>query len=275
MQSQTSTGAVHRMRLVGNLLTVGVVCLLVLGGLWIISQNAPSARQQENVSLEVPVISGADGCQNFADYWMNTSGVDVSAEVISTLSNCRQDSSGAWFRPTGSSDPRLTDSDRLTLEEAAAVAPLADQINNSLSGLSDTIPRSLQEALKANYDPRNQPVFGHTRKGAPAIGDKRTRYIRIASAFLLDPDNAALADYVAWATARKQTAADEFLAACHASPDLQFLWRACGGVPGEFQVGYLPLLWDLQDPVLLQDYLIYRARSGEPLPISATPASPN
>jgi hypothetical protein len=65
---------------------------------------------------------------------------------------------------------------------------------------------------------------------------------------------------------RKQAASDQFLAACAASPDLQFLARACSGIPGEFQVGYIPLIWDLSDPILIQEYLVERARSGEPLP---------
>jgi len=249
-----------------------VLSILLVAGLWLLARSAPSSVQQAQVALDVTMVSGEEGCTNFAEFWMDPAGAGVAPETISGISNCRQDAEGNWYRPSGTSDPRLTPPDRLTVDEAAAVAPLQDQLVFSLSALQATIPRSLQQALGANYDPVNQPVFGHTRKGAPAMGDKRTRYIRITRAFLISPDNVALAEYVAWLMDRRQTASDAFLSACTRSSDLVWLQRACNGIPGEFQVGYVPLLWDLQDPLLIQEFLINRVRSGEPLPL-ATPST--
>jgi len=249
-----------------------VLSILLVGGLWLLARNAPSSVQQAQVALDVTMVSGEEGCTNFAEFWMDPAGAGVAPEAISGISNCRQVAEGNWYRPSGSVDARLTPAERLTPVEAEAVAPLQEQLLSSLSSLQAAIPRSLQQALGANYDPVNQPVFGHTRKGAPAMGDKRTRYIRITRAFLISPDNVALADYVAWLMDRRQTASDAFLSACTRSSDLVWLQRACNGIPGEFQVGSVPLLWDLQDPVLIQEFLIDRVRSGEPLPL-ATPST--
>ncbi|HRA46807.1 MAG TPA: hypothetical protein PK819_01915 [Thermomicrobiales bacterium] len=249
-----------------------VLSILLVAGLWLLARNAPSSVQKAQVALDVTMVSGEEGCTNFAEFWMDPAGAGVAPEAISKISNCRQDAEGNWYRPSGSVDARLTPAERLTPVEAEAVAPLQEQLLSSLSSLQAAIPRSLQQALGANYDPVNQPVFGHTRKGAPAMGDKRTRYIRITRAFLISPDNVALADYVAWLMDRRQTASDAFLSACTRSSDLVWLQRACNGIPGEFQVGSVPLLWDLQDPVLIQEFLIDRVRSGEPLPL-ATPST--
>jgi len=249
-----------------------VLSILLVAGLWLLARNAPSSVQKAQVALDVTMVSGEEGCTNFAEFWMDPAGAGVAPEAISKISNCRQDAEGNWYRPSGSVDARLTPAERLTPVEAEAVAPLQEQLLSSLSSLQAAIPRSLQQALGANYDPVNQPVFGHTRKGAPAMGDKRTRYIWITRAFLISPDNVALADYVAWLMDRRQTASDAFLSACTRSSDLVWLQRACNGIPGEFQVGSVPLLWDLQDPVLIQEFLIDRVRSGEPLPL-ATPST--
>jgi hypothetical protein len=269
--SQAPISGSRRRRDSNILLGLAAICLLGITGLWLVTRHADSAFQQELVSLPIVIASGEDGCTNFAEFWMDEAGVGITSETITHLSNCRQDAEGNWFVPKNARDNRLTSESTLTADEAEAVAPLRGQIREDLADLEDEIPRSLQEAFKANYDAVNQPVFGHTRKGAPALGDKRTRYLRVARAFLASPDHAALADYVAWVIDRKQAASDEFLAACYATSDLKFLARACSGVPGEFQAGFVPLLWDLNDPVLMQEYLAERARTGEPLP-GPTPA---
>lgn len=270
MQSQPHSSSKQRRRDLSILTGICVLTAVVIGALWLIARDADSAVQQDEVALPVIQLDGESGCTNFAGFWMDPAGANVPAEVIATLSNCRQDADGNWFVPENSSDPRLTPESVLTDEEIVATAALRGQLYDDIDALGDAIPRSLQEGFKANYDSVNQPVFGHTRKGAAPLGDKRTRYVRIARAFLADPDHAALAGYVAWAMDRKQAASDAFQAACGSSADLQFLARACSGIPGEFQVGYIPLIWDLSDPVLIQEYLIERARSGEPLPAGTT-----
>jgi hypothetical protein len=245
---------------------IGVVCLLLVGGLWATSRNAPSAVQQESVTLETAAVTGEQGCANFANFWMLESRVAVPAEAISGLSNCRQAEDGSWFVPIDASDPRIPEVNRLSVSEREAVAVLSAQLANDLVALDLTMPTSLRESLKANYEAENTPVFGHLRKGRGDLVPKRARYVRITQAFLLAPERSALADYVGWLMARRLDAVELFEQACFADPDTGYVVRACKGLREEFGVRYIPLLWDLTDPVLLQEFLVARVRSGEALP---------
>ena len=246
---------------------VALVSLLVVAGLWAISRDADSAVQLDDVVLKTDSVSGEEGCSNFAGFWMVDSGAHVPGDAIAGLSNCRMDDRGVWFVPTSADDPRLPDTGRLSVAEQALVAPLEQQLHHDLDDLDSTLPRSLKESLKANYSADNQPVFGHTRRGRTDLGAKRARYIRVTQAYLVSPDRVVLADYAGWIMARRNLATGQFETACHANPDLQFLLRACDGVRNEFAVGFIPLYWELTDPVLIEEYLVYRARSGKPIPV--------
>ena len=247
-------------------LAVAVLSILVVGGLWVISRNAPSAKQLDSVAMITTGVSGEMGCTNFANFWMRESGIDVSAEMIEGLTNCREDDDGNWFVPAGTNDPRLSDDERLTEREEADVAVVSAQLADDLMALERVLPRSLRESLKANYDSENLPVFGHTTRGRSDLSEKRARYIRVTQAFLLSPQHTVFADYVGWLMERRSASADSFEAACFADPDDQFLVRACKGIRQEFGVRYIPLYWDLNDSILIEEYLVDRVRSGQPLP---------
>jgi hypothetical protein len=255
-------------------LAICVVSVLLVTGLWVISRNAPSARQLESVALSTAGVTGEQGCANFASFWMQKSGLNVPSEAIAGMSNCRLSKDGIWFVPAGPTDPRLPDSEQLTTGEQEQSAVLSAQLADDLMELELTLPRSLRESLKANYDPENLPVFGHTKKGRIDLGAKWARYIRVAQAFLLSPQHAVLADYVGWVMERRQNAVSQFETACFADPDNAFLWRACQGLRSEFGIANIPLYWELNDPVLIQEYLTDRVQSGKPLP-AATPATRN
>ena len=222
--------------------------------------------QLDSVSLLTSGVSGEIGCGNFANFWMHESGISVSPEAVEGLTNCRMGPDGTWFVPANARDPRLQDGERLTASEEASVAVLSAQLADDLASLEQSLPRSLRESLKANYETENLPVFGHTVRGRSDLGVKRARYIRVSQAFLMSPQRAVIADYVGWLMERRSTAVDAFETACFADPDTQFLVRACKGMREEFGVRYIPLYWDLNDPILIQEYLADRARSGQPLP---------
>lgn len=249
-----------------------LIALLTIGGLWGVARNAPSSVQRESVAMITNGVSGETGCSNFADFWMRESGIQIAADTIEGLTNCRMASDGSWFVPANTRDARLRTDDRLTESEESLVAVLSAQLADDLVALEVNLPRSLREELKANFEPDNLPVFGHTAKGRTDLNAKRTRYIRVTQAFLMSPQRAVVADYVGWLMERRTTAVDTFEAACFADPDRQFLVRACKGIREEFGARYVPLYWDLNDPILIQEYLIDRVRSGEPLP-AAVPSS--
>ncbi|HEX3301355.1 MAG TPA: hypothetical protein VHR64_00615 [Thermomicrobiales bacterium] len=254
------------------LLAIIVISVLVIAGLWGISRSAPSAKQLDSVSLVTTGVSGEQGCANFADFWMRDSGLHVPAEAIEGMSNCRLSMDGTWFVPANAADPRLPADDHLTAQEREQVAVLSTQLADDIQQLEQILPRSLMETLKVNYTDENRPVFGHTKKGRQDLGAKWARYVQISQAYLLEPEHNVLADYVGWAMGRRLDAVSAFEDACFADPANQFLWRACKGLRAEFAVNNIPLYWDLSDPVMIQEYLIDRVRSGQPLP-APTPAA--
>jgi hypothetical protein len=255
-------------------LAIIVISVGVIAALWGISRSAPSAKQLDSVSLITAGVSGEQGCANFADFWMRESGLHVQADAIEGMSNCRLSTDGAWFVPANANDPRLPADDHLTSQEQNQVAILSAQLADDIQQLEQTLPNSLVQSLKVNYTDENRPVFGHTRKGRQDLGAKWARYMRISQAFLLEPEHNVLADYVGWAMQRRLDAVTAFEDVCFADPANQFLWRACKGLRAEFAVNNIPLYWDLSDPVMIQEYLVDRVRSGKLLP-APTPAAGN
>jgi hypothetical protein len=251
---------------------ITVLCALLIGGLWLLARDAPSAHQLDSVSMTTAAVSAEQGCTNFARFWTHDSGIAVPPDAIADLTNCRQDSEGEWFVPSGATDPRLTDEYRLSQSEQQQVAVLSAQLSDDLVALDETLPRSLQDSLGDNYVAENLPVFGHTARGRTDLSPKRARYIRITQAFLIDPERIVAADYVGWLMERRSEAVDAFETACFADPDTGYLVRACKGLREEFGARYIPLYWDLTDPQLIQEYLVDRVRSGEPLPGPTTDA---
>jgi hypothetical protein len=245
--------------------------MLIIGGLWGVSRNAPSAKQLASVTLDTPGVSGEQGCANFANFWIRDSGLNVPVEAIEGMSNCRLSDEGVWFVPANPDDPRLPASGRLTTAEQQQVSVLSAQLAEDLQGLGRTLPRSLRESLKVNYSQQDIPVFGHTKKGRLDLGAKWARYIRVTQAYLLAPEHNVLADYVGWAMERRLSAVSAFETACFADQEKAFLWRACKGLRSEFAVNNIPLYWDLEDPVMIQEYLVDRVRSGRPLPAPTPP----
>jgi hypothetical protein len=248
------------------LLAIAVLSLLLLVGLLLVSRDAPSAQQLDSVSLTTAGVTGEEGCANFANFWMEESGIDLPSDVIYGLSNCRLSAEGMWFVPASATDPRLQDDERLSADEQAAVAVLSAQLADDLAALELVLPRSLRESLKANYEAEQSPVFGHTKRGRTDLGAKWARYVRVTQAFLLSPQRSVAADYVGWLMERRLTAVESFETHCFADPDDRFLAIACNGLRQEFGIQRIPLYWDLTDPVLIQEYLVDRVRSGEPLP---------
>jgi hypothetical protein len=246
-------------------IAVGIlaISLLLIVGLWAVSRNAPSSVQQDSVALITADVSGEEGCQNFGEFWTTGTGVHVPTDAIAAISNCRQSAEGTWFVPTGSDDPRLQSGSILTVDQATTTEPLAIALEDDLTALENALPDSLKESLSANFDDVNQPVFGHTKRGRTDLTVKRNRYARITQAFLISPEHTAVSDYVGWITQRRVEAANAFENACRSDPDLGFIVRACIGVRNEFTVSQIPLYWELNDPVLIQEYLI--ARSSDPI----------
>ena len=253
------------------LLALTLVCALLIGGLAVISRGSPSAAQYDSVALPTPEITPDEGCANFAAFWTIETGLDVPVDAIEGLTNCRLSALGQWFVPNGADEPRLAGRSVLTPDEEARVDALRALLLEDFRALEVRLPDSLIETLMANYAVENLPVFGHTKRGRVDFGVKHARYQRIAQAFLLSPSRAELANYVGWVMERRSTAVGQFEEACAADPETRYLLRACTGMGREFGVSLIPIYWELMDPVVMQEYLAWSARSGLPLP-GASPA---
>ncbi|MEA2586833.1 MAG: hypothetical protein QOF33_4918 [Thermomicrobiales bacterium] len=231
------------------------VCLALVLGVRLVARDAPSSGRSVVVGIPTPVVSTAAGCDNFARFWMDESGVDASAATIEAISNCRRSADGAWFVPSGVDDPRLPRAPVLTQDQKTATADLRTELLSQIEDLEATFPSTLRAWLNQLYDPFARSVVGHLREG-PSIRTARNRYTRLTQAYLMAPDRQEFADYVGWAMARRIRAYDDLKTTCLSDPDLEYLRTACLGLEDNLSIRNPPFIWDLKDPLLLDTYLV-------------------
>lgn len=240
---------------------VVLACLLLIGGLRIVSSGAASSKDQGTSAIPVPSLSSETNCTTWANYWNDLSGVGASVQVLEGMSNCRQAADGTWFVPSSSSDPRLQNGPILTPEETTQTNALRNDITTQVGNLMRQFPESLQKKVDVVYSNTDNAVIGHL-KYDQSIGDVRNRYTRLTQAFLMDPANAELADYVGWMMANRQAAFADFNNSCHRD-DIKYLWVACNGIGGALSVNYPPWPWDLTNTTNLDAYLKWALDNGK------------
>jgi hypothetical protein len=239
---------------------MGVLTLLIMAGLYFASRNQPSSESNHPSVLLTPVISVDQGCDNFATYWMSDSGVPVTAEQIEALTNCWQAADGSWFVLTSPTDPRLPTHFAMTDNERLETRSLRQDLVAQMSGLEQSLSRSMQRDLESIYDPRVRPVSGHLKDGQ-SITRARSRYSRVVQAYLMSPENTELAAYVGWLMGRRIDAYNDLNKACQTNSETEYLNTVCNGLGDSLSVRYPPFIWDLQNPVMLEAYLADRART--------------
>jgi hypothetical protein len=235
---------------------------MLTGGLYLIARNAASSGVNSPDALPIPAITAGDACANFANYWMNDSGVSVDVSVVEGLTNCRLSADGEWFVPTSPRDERLPVDFAMTQDERAETNALRQQLLGEIDGLETTFSTSIERDLKTIYDPRTRPISGHLKDGE-MIGRQRSRYTRVVQAYLLAPEHGALADYVGWLMTKKIEAYESLSAACEADPALDYLRTACTAVEDSMSVRFPPWTWDLRNAVSLEEYLAHLVRSNQ------------
>jgi hypothetical protein len=247
--------------------TIAGSLILVLG-LRLIAKDAPSAERSMVVGIPTPAVSTAAGCENFARYWIDESGVSTSDAAIEGMTNCRRATDGTWFVPAGPEDPRLPNTPILTEAQEAATAELRTELLSQIHGLEAQFPSTLQQWLNQIYDPIPRAVTGHLRDGI-SIRTARGRYTRLTQAYLMAPERQVLADYVGWIMARRIRAYDDFAGSCLGDPSHEYLWTACRGLEDSLSIRFPPLPWELEDPLLLDGYLASTLQTAG----TATPAA--
>jgi hypothetical protein len=249
---------------------VVLACLLLIGGLRVAASGAASSKDKGTDAIPIPSLSSEQECNTWAGFWTNLSGVGASQKAIEGMSNCRLDASGTWFVPTSSADSRLPNGPILTADEQAKTAALRNDITAQTDNLQKQFPQSLQKKVATIYSDDDNAVIGHLKDTEP-ISDVRSRYSRLTQAFLMDPANAELADYVGWLMANRQSAFGSFNHSCH-QDDIQYLWVACDGIAGALSVNYPPWPWDLMDSLNLDAYLKWALDNGK-IPTSTAPVA--
>jgi hypothetical protein len=254
-----------------------VACIAVAGFAFTVAvrhhgMHAGSSLTNNPETVPFPVTSGDQGCQNFAQYWTTDSGLGVSPKTIAAISTCRQAADGSWFLPTGPNDPRLPAGEAMTSQEKMATAALRADILAEIAVLDVTMPGSLRQSLNSIRTGDRRAVIQGIRRGAN-IGSVRAQYTRMVQAFLISPDNQALAQYVGWIMQQRSDALNVLLADCKSDPSNAYLFTACDTVGNALSIGYPPFIWDLFNPLTLDNYLAHVVRGGSPTP-TATPVLP-
>jgi hypothetical protein len=264
--SPPSRGREWRVFLALLLLAVGMI-----GGFYLIARDAASSRSNSPTALPTPFIASDQACANFAHYWIEESGVTVEPTIIEGLTNCRISESGEWFVPTGARDPRLPAGFAMTETERGETEGVRQQLLNQIGVLEESLSGSMERDLDKIYDPRTRPISGHQRDGE-SISRARSRYTRVAQAYLMAPEHQLLADYVGWLMAKKIDAYEALQAACESDPSLAYLSTVCSGIEDTLSVRFPPWAWDLRNSVSLEEYLAYLARTNQ-LPDARTNAA--
>ena len=240
-------------------LALAAASITAVGLLYLIARDKPSAGSNSPGSLPVPRIAADRACANFANYWMNESGVDVDSGVVQGLTNCWLGADGEWFLPIDSNDERLPDGLALSERERDATAEIRSALVAQIADLERSLTNSMLTDLENIYDPNLKAVSGHVKEPS-AITRPRSRYTRVAQSFLIAPEYGQLADYVGWMMSEKISAYETLRNKCVTDRSTEYLRTVCRGLEDTLSVWYPPWIWDLRDPVALDAYLAHVVR---------------
>lgn len=256
--------------MVGAIAIAGLIFMVVVRDR---GMHAGSSLTNNPNSVPFPTTSGDQGCQNFAQYWTVDSETGVSVKTVEEISTCRQATDGTWFLPTGPNDPRLPAGEAMTSVEKIATAKLRAEILAQIAVLDITMPNSLRQSLNNIRTGDRRAVIEGITRGVD-VGPARSVYTRLVQAFLISPDNQALAEYVGWIMQRRTDGLNALLADCQSDPANAYLVSSCATVGNALSIGYPPFIWDLFNPLTLDNYLAHVVRDGAaaPTPTSAPPA---
>jgi hypothetical protein len=248
--------------------SVVAVCLLLVVALAIASRGSESAGGPGPVRIPTPALSTTEACETWATYWAEESGVNADPASLEAFSNCRQGADGSWFVPIGRTDPRLPSPPVLDEVEQAQTADARQLLLDQVAALEGEFQQGLKDQLDGLYSRIPEPVIGSIEDDVQ-IGAVRGRYTRIVQAFLLNPNNEALANYVGWVMGSRAAGFESFQQSCH-QHDLQYLWAACDGLGNSLSVYSPPWPWDLKASLTLDAYLDW-ALANDALPVAPPP----
>ena len=245
----------HRSR---DPLIFGAICLSALaliGVLWLLARDSESAGVSGSITwVELPDYTADQVCQNWVGYWLNESGVEFTPEFMERITNCRETTEGTWIASTTGAEANLVRPVVLSDEQLASVDGIRTDVLTQLRGFFDEMSPELSDALSQVYTPEVAGVIPNVQPGVP-ISNARRLHGDEMNAWIDQPGNEALAAYIYWAVTDRRAAIDEFRLACR-TPDTEFLTRSCDGTLDQLSLNHIPWFWDLQNPLLLNAYLL-------------------
>lgn len=236
----------------GGVVALGLVCAGLVALAWLLSRHADSSATGMTAALPLPAVSADAGCENFGDYWTDTSGAGVAPDAIALFTNCRLGDDGTWIAGPLYGSGRIDES-ALTQEQRDRLQTLRTDIGLQIDGLEGALPTTVRETIAQLETDQPNPVVGTFREGV-GWGSARTRYARIVNAYMLDPDNAELASFIGWIMGRKIEGYGQLRRTCLGNEDVAMLHTACRGMEDNLSIRYAPLPFVLRDPALLDTW---------------------
>jgi hypothetical protein len=231
------------------------IALALIGTLWLLARDSESAGVSGSIDwVELPDYSADEVCQNWVGYWLNDSGVAFTPEFMERITNCRETLDGTWIASETGAEANLVRPVTLSDDQLSVVAPLESDLRTQIRAFFDGMSPELSDALSQVYTPELTGVLPNIQSGVP-ISNARRLHGDEMNAFIEQPGNEALAAYIRWAVTDRRAAIDEFRVACR-TPDTEFLTRSCDGTLDQLSLNHIPWFWDLQNPILLNTYLL-------------------
>jgi hypothetical protein len=236
----------------------GAICLgalAVIGALWLLARDSESAGISGSITwVQRPDFTADEVCQNWIGYWLDESGIEFEPAFMERITNCRETTDGTWIASQTGAEANLVRPIAPTDEQRISVAQLDGQIRTQIRGFFDSMSPELSDALSQVYTPELVGVMPNVQAGV-MIGNARRLHGDEMNAFIERPENEALAAYIRWAVTDRRAAMEEFRIACR-TPDTHFLTRSCDGTLDQLSLNHIPWFWDLQNPLLLNTYLL-------------------
>jgi hypothetical protein len=237
----------------GALVAIGLICVLMVGGLYAGGRGAPSAGTSSTTDrITHPRMSADEVCTTWATWWTVESGVGAPAEALEAMSNCRETTTGEWVVPADPFDARLMRPAPRAAADGNVAARRAD-VQAQVAALDQVLPDSVRSALASVHASEIYGVTGGTREDR-SLATAREVYAAAMAVVFADPAFAELAAFSSWATARRQAGYDAVLTAC-SQPGSAYLLYACEGMRAHLGIDTVPWPWDLADPGLIETWL--------------------
>ena len=237
------------------LIGTGIVAalLLLIGVAWLVARDAPSSAVGDINSVPRLSITAAQGCQNFADYWLNKTSVPVDAATLEGFTNCREGTDGKWYLVSELPEGLNPNPPGVAPDSEKAANDLRAQLIADIATFQQSLSAAIMKELGKVYSEQANPVIGQTREGAN-LSSVRARYARLMNGYMLDPERAALAGYVGWVMQERIDAYGAFRRAC-LREETAWLRQPCTGMEDNLSIRYAPWYWELANDDLLDAYM--------------------